>query len=179
MRHGVEAPGAHAKLRGASHRESSPISMQAGSRFHRLGVPPNAQDRSGAGIGQLSYTQSPGGWLVYHTYDSVGRPIRTRTWAPDGQFYDVGRTYDATTGRLSQLDYPVWSTGTEPDTDGDGVPDGHRFAVQLIQLHQCQQRRRQQRIGFRQLKLATAVDEPPRVRRDESTPATYAMAQML
>ena len=49
---GVEASAVDAKLGRASRRESRPISMPPGSCLHRLGAGSNAQDRTGARLGQ-------------------------------------------------------------------------------------------------------------------------------
>jgi RHS repeat-associated protein len=83
----------------------------------------------GAGVGQLASTESSNSWRVFLSYDGAGRPIKTRTVDPEGNSYDVGRSYDSA-GRLFQLDYPGWTTGQGPDGDGDGIPDPNPFAVQ-------------------------------------------------
>jgi YD repeat-containing protein len=60
-------------------------------------------------IGKIATSTSFDGTRITNTYDAYGRPSET-TWNAQGRDHKIKQLYDATTGKVSETDYPT--TGT-------------------------------------------------------------------
>jgi RHS repeat-associated protein len=68
-------------------------------------VPPTCSK----GVGKVTSSTSFDGTTVTNGYDAYGRP-GTSTWNVQGRNYAIKQFYDATTGKVSEIDYPTAGT---------------------------------------------------------------------